>query len=338
MGEIDIFISQIEKGIAPLEVGINGIKVGDAFDPIPNEDTSSVTRETVKIWKSVSYYRAEDGSDRVEEIFLPIPFFAGHHQQVFQTLEKQYGPPYFIYTMMGAEYHYYSEEGMTVQFSASNKGREIVLYIGGKGGRVPIFKPQKLLDLYVNFILCYSEFNPIEDFVAKNPTSLIQQESEVLLALIKAFTESQSIRSFEDRSFIDRRDLSEYDPVIKEIMTSVNANAGKYKYYQFRPLSEKIRSIDLMVLFQSLLSFYIAYKRYRKRSEWSTTGFWGYEYANILKTTVNEGINTAQISKIEDLLAILISPNQQEFDLKTMIEVYGYPNIDIELMRVNQQY
>ena len=52
--------------------------------------------------------------------------------------------------------------------------------------------------------------------------------------------------------------------------------------------------------------------------------------------SVNKGMDHQQFEQMENMLALIIDPFRRKFDIKEMVEQFGYPRVDIQWMRANQ--
>lgn len=330
MKEVDNFLKQIREGIEPKYIRIYGKSVGDRFSEITNESPLYEDSKSVKVYGNVMFYRSkmEDG---VSGMYFSIPFFKEKEMQIITEIISAYGEPYFRHIKMGNDLMYYPEHSLAIEIKGCRVENGVLVSIGKGGINLPKFTSRSLINNYVAFTL----ENPAIDILTRineSPKILMDYECKILEALSRAFLQGGGFESFLGGRFINTRNVHEYQWLVDKIKENIDLTRIRSGYGS---KSKQININDIRVLFDELLNFYVAYKKYRRETSRPAKAYWGMRYREYLTSSVNDEIPKDKVERIENILCYIVDPEKRIYDLKQMIEQFNYPSVDVAWMKVN---
>jgi len=129
------------------------------------------------------------------------------------------------------------------------------------------------------------------------------------------------LSSFIKGEFLFDREES---PAITDLIKRIKNNAGKVS----KGLSEK--EVTLPWLFNDLLNYRIDIERFAQKPQGFIEGFnIALYYGHRFQAEIAETLQT-KITEIDNLLALLIDPLNQDINIEILIKDYNYPDVDLK--------
>lgn len=179
--------------------------------------------------------------------------------------------------------------------------------------------PEDILSGYLDLkILVPSEKSWIENKLKDNPKGLYRFKA--LKSLFRAFNLG-NIKTFEKGVFILKRNLKEYDVLIEKIKSdSVSKSIfSKRSRLDLHALS---RAFQILIEYRGILNEALQYNR----GVMTASGIYAFAY---LKADQMNTIIYQNISAIDDILQLIISPSSKTISMEELINKFDYPEADL---------
>lgn len=308
---------------------VYGFSLGDDFDSVINEVSSYDGNRGLKVYKQVKFYKSKD-SNKIGGIFFSIPLFQDRYIEFLKAIKENYGEPYFEHLKMNNRLLYYCSEGFIVSIPNDEIEKGICLSLGECGHRLQSFKAVDLLDAYF-------KMSNLDSYVFREDnkeikTHLEEVKLDALKALLLAFVGDNDIKKFKYGKFIldgnsevTNKRISELGNVeiflsLKHSTTSIISEPSKFELYQF---------------WSNLFKYYFNSITYIRNSRMFNFTNWQRQDLEDFKIVIPRHLVIQRIDELKKMLGRFIDPDQREYDIKVMIEDYGYPSEDIYWMEVN---
>jgi hypothetical protein len=143
---------------------------------------------------------------------------------------------------------------------------------------------------------------------------------KILKSLFKAFNLG-NIKEFEEGGFILKRDIEDYKALIKQIRSDPSVKKG-LRADEDVTLKHICRIFERLLRYRSILDEALRFNS----GLLTARGIYSYPYKRIDR--MNEPINN-NISIIDDILCLIISPAEKTISRKELIMNFDYPQVNV---------
>lgn len=181
------------------------------------------------------------------------------------------------------------------------------------------YTAKNILDLYLELKGMHSDQDTwTEDKLVDDPPRFYRLKK--LLSLFRAF-DLGDIREFDEGTFVVKRNIEDYRPLIKQIKSELKAIT------KFRK-GEEITLNEISFLFERLLDYRWRWDRVINFSSGLLACSAKYRYAYYKVGEVNGQIHD-NISPINDILTFIMSPSGKVMNKKELLTHFNYPHVDL---------
>ena len=340
------FVKAIQEQTRICDIKVCGVGIGDKFEDLTSVDlTEQELRQGswMRMQSGIRFYGAqEEGVKRIKGIYIAAQHLKTLSTPILETVQEYCGPAYFVEQRMGQTYYHYPYH-QTILSPISSNVNLIGVHIGEAGPTLPRFTAYSLLEACVEKLLPLGQ-NQEELEVMAEPGSLEFYYQQRLIAFLRAFEIGEEINSdFASGEFIVARS-SEEEGVIEAFLINLIKEMEDQEFAQrLNSMRGGFPSADprfnIRTIYNTLLSFYVKYKRFLGGPGIGLEGpSYPLDFAFYYTQQVFSSINKEAVAQIKAILTFIIDPKQRSFDKKEMIEQFGYPNVDLEWMKNQEDY
>lgn len=339
------FVQAIQEQTRIYDIKVCGVRLGDKFEDLTSVSlTEQELRQGswMRVQSGIRFYGGElEGVKRIKGIFIAAQYLKPLNTPILETVQDHCGPAYFVEQRMGQTYYHYPDH-RTILSPISNNVNLIGVHIGEAGPTLPQYSAYSLLEAFVEILLPLGNYKREFELKAE-PGSLEYYYHQRLIAFLRAFEIGEEINSdFVDCEFIAARSSEEVGVIEAFLINLIKEMEDQDFAQRLNSMRGRFPSADprfnIRIIYNSLLSFYIKYKRFLGGTAIGLEGpSYPLDFAFYYTHQVYSSINKEAVEQIRAILAFIIDPKKRSFDKKEMIEQFGYPNVDIEWMK-NQEY
>ncbi|MBX2875508.1 MAG: hypothetical protein KTR30_25550 [Saprospiraceae bacterium] len=340
------FVEALKQGQKICDIKVCGVCIGDRFKDLTEVSLTEQELRSgswMRMQSRIRFYGVEEeGVKRIEGIYIAALHLKPLAVPLLETIQHYCGPAYFVEQRMGQTYYHYPKH-KTILSPVSNNENLVGVHIGNAGPRLPIYTAYSLLDTFVEFLLPLDNYQR-EIEIETNPGSLQYYYQQRLTSLLRAFGVGEELNSdLGSCKFILARNPDEEKEVeafLLDLIKNMKDREFAQRLNSMRGRHQQASSqFDIYLFFTSLLTFYVRYKRFVANNSISLEGpSFSLEFASYYTRQVYTSIQQEAVEKIRTILAFILDPAQRSFDKKQMIEQFGYPDVDLEQMKSQEDY
>lgn len=338
------FAQAIKEQTKICDIKVCGVSVGDRFEDLFEVSLTEQELRSgswMRMQSGIRFYGVEEeGLKRVNGIFIAALYLKPLDVPLLETIQRYCGPAYFVEQRMGQTYYHYPKH-KTVLSPVSNNENLVGVHIGNAGPKLPIYTAYSLLEAFVNFLLPLNNYHR-EIEIEANSGSLQYYYQQRLIAFLKAFEVGEELNSdlVSCKFILARNPDTKLEAYLLDLIGNMQDREFAQRLNSMRGHNNLASSqFDIYLFFKSLLTFYVRYKRFVSNNFISLEGpSYPMDFAFYYTHQVYSSINQEAVEKIRAILAFIIDPKQRSFDKKQMIEEFGYPDVDLEQMKSQEDY
>jgi len=321
----------LDKDLNPNCLSLFGLKLGDSVEKILTDKENRFQYGSLWISSNseASYRAEEERKSIIAEFFLQGEFLADLKLTSPKRIVRKFGNPQAIEKSNGTHYYFYPDRKLVV-FWWHEYGKLFGVYIGDNIIKQTEYTIKNFLDKYYEFKAM------VPDYRNWNHKSLEYNEPRLyrlkeLESLIIAFDiGTDLLQDFQNRKFLERRTLSDFEPIIKDIEKyALNDEYEKERYKSEMERAKSVRWFEILI--QNFMRFSEEIRNILKFNsgvlEASTLIF---RYSiNKTQKLLND-IDLKELKEIDKLLCKVLDPKSKIFTKSELIKNFNFPDVDLE--------
>lgn len=324
-------LQSIQMKKPPSEWKVNGYSIGDGFGSIVNENPLYVDSKAIKVHKRARYYR--DGNS---EIIGGISFgvLSGNEKTlVLDSIQSSFGKPYFSHLQMNDKILYYPALQLYLRIIGNDISKGLTVIVGKCGTQLRTFTALNIIDAYFDLSHNGNLVTRLEDL--SNLPKVTQLSYRTLESLLLVFVGDSSIAKFSSGNFI----LASDDKYLEKVLNRI----GGIEIYETpkrikTTLIDRPNRYELSKYWQKLFRYYLNSRSYIERTRQFNFTNWEKIDLREVKLVSSYSATNAKMTRLGEMISQIIDPEDRRYDLKDMIQAYGYPKEDIAWLKVNDYY
>lgn len=327
--------SIIEDDFDLASITVLGVKLGDKLSAIDNNIIEGERKNNGR-WIYTSrdvQYRVND-NDEIVEFLIEGNILKELGIESQAAIIDVFGKTKEINKKNGWYDFIYEQKNTVITWLASSSSSTFdeirKIYLGDN-----IIKPQTYNAL--SFYGMYQRFKDIGKSYDWNEVEILKEGNKIqryqykaLKALLSALGISSSLKSFDDKTFIQERTIKDYNIVFDKMsqFEETYFSSGNGSFPKMR-----IGYIEIVFTYDKLTHFLKKLTALQLvNSGFLEAGFFSAQYYLALTGKVLSSIDQDAIQEIYDLLSLIICPKQLVFTKGELIEKYNFPDDDYEYL------
>ncbi|WP_299521830.1 hypothetical protein [Winogradskyella sp.] len=321
----------LDKDLSPENLCLFGLKLGDSVEEIPTDKENGFQYGSLWISSnSEASYRADsERKSVIVEFLLRGEFLTDLKLTSPRRIVRKFGKPQAIEKSNGTHYYFYPERKLVVSWW-HEYDKLFGVYIGDNIIKQTEYTVKNFLDKYYEFKAM------VPDYRNWNHKSLKYNEPRLyrlkeLESLIQAFDiGTDLLQDFQNRKFLERRTLSDFEPIIKDIEKyALNDKYEKERYQSEIERAKSVRWFEMLI--QNFMRFSEEMRNILKfNSGVLEAGSLIFRYSiNKTQKLLND-IDLKELKEIDELLCKVLDPKSKIFTKSELIKNFNFPDVDLE--------
>ena len=327
----------LDKDIDFNEVIFLGIKIGDSYEKIDKELITQINlykTRWIRTNRNIHFRTESNNSKEIIEVLLDQEFLKMLSIQSANDIQQKFGRPKEIEKKNDWHYYFYPERRMVVSWKDDDK-ELFGIYLGDNIIKITEYSAY-------DFLMKFYEFkgmvpNTSEWHLKKlrsNPPRYYRLLE--LQSLMRAFNIGDNLlEDFQNQRFLNQRNNTDFEPIYKDIETYAMSNEFEKK--RFESEKDRIRIIGIKMIYEYFINFSETVRNTLNfNSGWIETGTINSRYVIHKTSQLLKTIDVNKLKEIEELIALIIDPENQSFTKGELIRNYDFP--DVDLQKIDLEY
>jgi hypothetical protein len=325
----------LDENLNPNDITLLGLKLGDSVDDIhtDKENRFQFGSSWISPNSEASYRADRESKSIIVEFLLRNDFLTELKLTSPKRIIKQFGKPQAIEKSNGTHYYFYPERQLVVAWW-HDYNKLYGVYIGNN-----IIKQTKYT--VKDFLEKYYEFKAmVPDYKDWNHKNLNYNKPrlyrlKMLESLIQAFDiGTDLLQDFQNRNFLDRRTLSDFEPILKDIEKyALNDTYESKRYAAAIQRADRTRSFEMVI--QNFMRFSEEMRNILKfNSGVLEAGSLIFRYSIDKTQKLLNNIDLKELNEIEELLCKVLDPKHKVFTQSELIKNFNFPDVDLDAIDI----
>lgn len=320
----------LDKDLNPNRISLFGLKLGDSVNEIPTDKENRFQFGSLWIGTDLdASYRADESKQIIVEYLFREKFLEDLKLTNPRRILKKFGKPEAIEKKNGTHYYFYPERKLVVAWW-QEYDKLFGVYIGDNIIKQTNYTVKDFLDKYYEFksmVPNYKDWNQ-KSLKYNEPRFYRLKELE---SLIRAFDiGTDLLQDFQNRKFLERRTLSDFEPIIKDIEKyALNDEYEKERYESEMERAQSVRWFEMLI--QKFMRFSEEMRSILKfNSGVLEAGSLIFRYSINKTQKLLDDIDLNELKEIDELLCRVLDPKDRVFTKNELIKNFNFPDVDLE--------
>lgn len=321
----------LDKDLSPENLCLFGLKLGDSVEEIPTDKENRFQYGSLWISSnSEASYRADsERKSVIVEFLLRGEFLTDLKLTSPRRIVRKFGKPQAIEKSNGTHYYFYPERKLVVSWW-HEYDKLFGVYIGDNIIKQTEYTVKNFLDKYYEFKAMVPDYRNWNHKSLKHNEPRLYRLKE-LESLIRAFDiGTDLLQDFQNRKFLERRTLSDFEPIIKDIEKyALNDKYEKERYQSEMERAKSVRWFEMLI--QNFMRFSEEMRNILKfNSGVLEAGSLIFRYSINKTQKLLNGIDLKELKEIDELLCKVLDPKSKIFTKSELIKNFNFPDVDLE--------